>query len=80
MLPNHRFTELPAHAQLQRHYDAVSSRHLRDLFAEDPERFTKFTRQFDDILLDFSKNRITDETLGLLLQYTLSSRPTGRAP
>ena len=68
MLPNHRFTELPAHAQLQRHYDAVSSRHLRDLFAEDPERFTKFTRQFDDILLDFSKNRITDETLGLLLQ------------
>ena len=68
MLPNHRFTQLPAYAQLLTHYDAVNGYHLRDLFAEDPERFTKFTRQFEDILLDFSKNRITDETLSLLLQ------------
>ncbi|GAB3895230.1 glucose-6-phosphate isomerase [Spirosoma agri] len=68
MLPNHRFTSLPAYAQLQAHYDVLKDRHLRDLFADDAERFPKFTRQFDDILLDFSKNRITDETLGLLLQ------------
>ena len=68
MLPNHRFTELPAYAQLLAHYDTLNSRHLRDLFAEDPQRFPKFTRQFEDILLDFSKNRITDETLNLLLQ------------
>ena len=68
MLPNHRFTELPAYAQLLAHYDTLNSRHLRDLFAEDPQRFPKFTRQFEDILLDFSKNRITDETLSLLLQ------------
>lgn len=41
---------------------------MRDLFAEDPGRFKTFTRQFDDILLDFSKNRITSQTLDLLLQ------------
>ena len=68
MLPHHRFTELAAYTQLLAHYDALSSRHLRDLFAEDPQRFSKFTRQFEDILLDFSKNRITNETLSLLLQ------------
>ena len=41
---------------------------MRDLFADDPQRFETFSRQFDDILLDFSKNRITAETLSLLLQ------------
>ncbi|MDB5241323.1 MAG: glucose-6-phosphate isomerase, partial [Spirosoma sp.] len=35
MLPNHRFTELPAYAQLQAHYDVLSNRHMRDMFAED---------------------------------------------
>ncbi|MBD2755976.1 glucose-6-phosphate isomerase [Spirosoma validum] len=68
MLANHRFTDLPAYSQLQAHYDGLKDRHLRDLFADDPERFTTFTRQFEDILLDFSKNRITAETLSLLTQ------------
>ncbi|GAB4020445.1 glucose-6-phosphate isomerase [Spirosoma migulaei] len=68
MLANHRFTDLPAYAHLQAHYDGLKDRHLRDLFAEDPERFTTFTRQFEEILLDFSKNRITAETLSLLVQ------------
>ncbi len=68
MLANHRFTDLPAYTQLQGHYHNLKDRHLRDLFAEDPTRFKTFTRQFDDILLDFSKNRITTETLGLLEQ------------
>jgi glucose-6-phosphate isomerase len=68
MLANHRFTDLPAYSQLQDHYDSLKDRHLRDLFAEDPERFSTFSRQFNDILLDFSKNRITSETLGLLTQ------------
>jgi glucose-6-phosphate isomerase len=40
---------------------------MRDLFAQDPKRFEKFSLRFDEILLDFSKNRITQETLGLLL-------------
>ncbi len=68
MLANHRFTDLPAYTQLLSHYDSLKDRHLRDLFAEDPERFATFTRQFEDILLDFSKNRITTETLGLLME------------
>ncbi|WP_018618222.1 glucose-6-phosphate isomerase [Spirosoma luteum] len=68
MLANHSFTDLPAHARLQAHYDTIKDRHLRDLFAEDPERFNTFSRQFEDILLDFSKNRITAETLDLLVQ------------
>ncbi len=68
MLPNHRFTDLPAYSQLQDHYNELKDRHLRDLFADEPDRFATFTRQFEDILLDFSKNRITDETLSLLLQ------------
>lgn len=68
MLTNQRFTSLPAYAQLQAHYQQTNGLHLRDLFAADPDRFTKFSRQFEDTLLDFSKNRITDETFGLLLQ------------
>lgn len=68
MLANHRFTDLPAYTQLLSHYDSLKDRHMRDLFAEDDERFSTFTRQFEDILLDFSKNRITAETLGLLVQ------------
>jgi len=68
MLQNHSFNDLPARAQLQAHYETIKDRHLRDLFAEDPQRFDTFSRQFDDILLDFSKNRITAETLGLLIQ------------
>lgn len=68
MLPNHRFTDLPAYAQLRAHYETIKDQHLRDLFAQNPARFDAFSRQFDDILLDFSKNRITTETFGLLLQ------------
>lgn len=68
MLINRPFTSLPAYAQLQEQYNLLKDRHMRDLFAEDPGRFKTFTRQFDDILLDFSKNRITSQTLDLLLQ------------
>ncbi|GAB2593561.1 glucose-6-phosphate isomerase [Spirosoma areae] len=67
MLTNHRFTDLPAYTQLQAHYNDLKDYHLRDLFAEDPQRFATFSRRFNDILLDFSKNRITTETLGLLI-------------
>ena len=52
---------------LQAHGEAMETRHLRDLFASDPDRFSRFSLQFEEILLDFSKNLITDETLSLLL-------------
>jgi glucose-6-phosphate isomerase len=59
-------TSSPAWRALQEHHTETQSLHLRDLFASDPLRFEKFSLQFEDILLDFSKNRITDQTLSLL--------------
>jgi glucose-6-phosphate isomerase len=52
---------------LARHAETVAPLHLRDLFANDPGRFERFSLRLDDLLLDFSKNRITAETLRLLL-------------
>jgi glucose-6-phosphate isomerase len=52
---------------LQSHAETMATRHLRDLFAGDAERFKRFSQRFDDLLLDYSKNRVTDETLRLLL-------------
>jgi glucose-6-phosphate isomerase len=42
--------------------------HMKDLFANDPQRFNRFSIRFNDILLDYSKNRITEETLHLLIE------------
>ncbi|HEX2982326.1 MAG TPA: glucose-6-phosphate isomerase [Ignavibacteriales bacterium] len=53
---------------LQRHYSKIKDKHLRELFAEDPERFKKFSVQFNDFLLDYSKNRATDKTMELLFK------------
>jgi glucose-6-phosphate isomerase len=60
-------TSSPAWQALVRHAGSMAETHLRDLFAEDPQRFARFSLSFDDLLLDFSKNRITSETLQLLL-------------
>src|SRR5689334_3195562 len=49
------------------HHEAIRDRHLRDLFAEDPMRATRFTAEGAGLFLDYSKHRITDETVGLLL-------------
>src|SRR5687767_12011602 len=51
---------------LTQHFLHMQAVHLRELFAEDPERFSKFHIQFGDILIDYSKNIITEETLKLL--------------
>jgi glucose-6-phosphate isomerase len=59
---------LPAWSALQRHYESVKSLHLRQLFAEDPERGERLAAEAAGIYLDYSKNRITDETLGLLIR------------
>jgi glucose-6-phosphate isomerase len=53
-------------ADLQRHYDEIAGQHLRDLFAADPGRAERFTVDAAGIHLDYSKNRITDETIRLL--------------
>jgi len=51
---------------LQRHQESIASMHMRDLFAADPRRFQKFSIRWNDFLLDYSKNRITEETMSLL--------------
>jgi glucose-6-phosphate isomerase len=56
----------PAWKTLQQHFQSIASTHLRDLFAQDPSRGARFNAEADGIFLDYSKNRITDETLKLL--------------
>src|SRR5690606_32503010 len=53
--------------KLDAHYKEQSKTHLKELFANDPQRFKKFSLSFENILVDFSKNRINDNTLDLLL-------------
>jgi glucose-6-phosphate isomerase len=66
-------SQRPAWAALQAHYQRVRSAHLRTLFAEDPGRGERLTAEAVGIYLDYSKHRITDETLRLLLQLAAES-------
>ncbi|MEE9537308.1 MAG: glucose-6-phosphate isomerase [Desulfobacterales bacterium] len=52
---------------LHRHYGKIKNLHMKTLFAEDPQRFNEFSIRFNDILVDYSKNRITEETVKLLI-------------
>src|SRR3954451_192767 len=65
--------QLPAWQALEAHYPAVRGRHLRQLFADDPKRGERLTVEAVGIYLDYSKNRVTDETLRLLLQLAEQS-------
>ena len=65
-------TQLPAYKVLQAHYRQTNGLQMRDLFAQDVRRFGKFSIQFNNILLDYSKNRITDETMPLLIALATS--------
>lgn len=51
---------------LRNHFTVMKDVHMKDLFAADPQRFDKFSLRFEDILVDYSKNRVTEETLKLL--------------
>ena len=57
----------PAWKSLTRHQQEIAGLHMRDLFTADPQRFERFSLWMDKILFDFSKNRITAETLPLLV-------------
>jgi len=59
-------TATAAWKKLAAHYEATKSVHMKRLFAENPERFRNFSVRFNDIFVDYSKNRITAETLKLL--------------
>jgi len=68
MFPSIDFTQTSSYKYLVDHYITLNEKSLKDLFAEDPARFEKFSILFNDILLDFSKNRINEQTLALLIQ------------
>jgi glucose-6-phosphate isomerase len=61
-------TERPAWKALEAHYQTIRRLHLRQLFAEDPARGERFAVEAAGLYLDYSKNRITDETIRLLVQ------------
>jgi glucose-6-phosphate isomerase len=66
-------TKRKAWKALQAHYEKVRGLHLRELFAEDPKRGERMTAEAAGIFLDYSKNRITDETVKLLIQLAEQS-------
>lgn len=68
MFPKINFTETKAYQYLVNHYIDINQKDLRELFAADPGRFEKFSVAFEDILVDYAKNRINEETMALLIQ------------
>lgn len=68
MFPSHNPTQTAAWKQLESHFGQIQNVHLRTLFAEDKDRFAKLSFKLDDLLIDLSKNRLTAETLDLLVQ------------
>ena len=61
-------TDLPAWRDLEAHYRKLKNMHLRQLFAADPSRGERFAVEGAGLYLDYSKNRITEETLGFLIK------------
>ena len=66
--------ERPAWAALGEHYEAIRDVHLRELFVDDPTRGERLTAEGAGLYLDYSKNRITDETVSLLVELAEQSR------
>jgi glucose-6-phosphate isomerase len=62
-----KLTSSPAWQALQAHHAAIAPLHMRRMFEDDPARFERFSLRLGDLLFDYSKNRITDETIKLLL-------------
>src|SRR5215510_6769626 len=67
-MPTPHLTQRPEWRALQAHYEQVQHLHLRQLFADDPKRGERLTLEAVGLYFDYSKHRITDETLRLLLQ------------
>jgi glucose-6-phosphate isomerase len=67
-------TDSAAWQALAAHRQRIAAHHMRDLFAADPQRFARFSIEWEDLLFDFSKNRITEETLPLLLELARQAK------
>jgi glucose-6-phosphate isomerase len=74
MLPKIKPHHTDAWDKLERHHNKISETHLRELFADDPDRFANFSLSFEDILFDYSKNRITNKTISLLIDLANECR------
>src|SRR5499427_1741280 len=68
MALNEPITQRPAWKALEAHYHKMRGLHLRKLFADDPTRGERLTAEAAGLFLDYSKNRIADETIKLLLK------------
>jgi len=66
-------TQRPAWKALAAHHKKIAGKHLRELFAKDPKRGERFTASAAGLFLDYSKNRVTDETLKLLIKLAEES-------
>ncbi|MBV8781382.1 MAG: glucose-6-phosphate isomerase [Phycisphaerae bacterium] len=66
-------TQSPAWKNLQTHFESIKSTHLRDLFAEDRDRGTRLTAEAVGLYFDYSKHRVTDETIRLLIALAESA-------
>ena len=73
MLPKIGFKSTSAYQNLKNHFNQIKDEHLRSFFATSPTRFDDFSISFQDILLDFSKNRINKTTLNLLTELAKES-------
>ena len=62
MLPTTDPSATLAWRELDMHAHEMAARHMKDLFAQDPDRFAHFSQTFEDILIDYSKNIITQES------------------
>lgn len=71
--------ESPAWKALQHHYQSVRQVHMRDMFAQDTQRFNKFSIEHNGLLLDYSKNRITEQTMSLLFDLARQADVAGWA-
>jgi glucose-6-phosphate isomerase len=64
----------PAWQALQRHHEQIGAKHLREFFAEDPDRGTQLALTVGDLYIDYSKHRVTRETLQLLIDLARTAR------
>jgi glucose-6-phosphate isomerase len=72
-MPTIPLRERPSWKALEQHHSEIGGRHLRELFAEDPGRGERLSAEAAGLYLDYSKNRITDETLRLLIRLAEES-------
>jgi glucose-6-phosphate isomerase len=77
-MPTTPLRQRPAWKALEQHHREIGERHLRELFAEDPGRGERLAAEAVGLYLDYSKNRVTDETLALLIQLAQESQVAER--